>query len=368
MKASDIVSRLALKLPNYVNDFTGNIAINSLTRSGSTATADTAAVHGRSIGDQVNIVGSESPLSISSLTRLGLVGTLVSVTDHDIREDSFTLSEVVKLSGSAESEFNGSFVILTVPNRKTITFTMANSGATIATGSPLLLNGSNYLQSYNGLFSVASVPTTTQFTYTLIGTPPLTAATGTIIAHTAPRVSSGISDQRCIDAYTKQSTGDTWAFVILGDVVASKSRKIDSDAVDNQQRGGEWRQQLIQPFDIMVIIPTSSEAAARSAGDLAHNEVFQGLVKSLVGFKFNSGLTVGAQNPVQFVDHGFSAYSTAFYVHSYSFQSVSDLTFSDTIGYDNDVAFLDIDTAIILDVGTGKDTIDADVNLDDISL
>lgn len=368
MKASDIVARLALRLPTFNDSFTGNISVTSLTRVGLTATADTATAHGRAVGDQVNITGAESPITITSFTRSGTVGTIVTASNHDFNEDDLAGGGAVETSGATEAEFNDSFVILTVPNRKTITVVMADAGPTTVTGTPLVLNGTNFLQGYNGLFSVDSVPTTTQFTYTLENAPPLTAATGAIIAHTAPRISSGISDERCIDAYTKQTVGNTWAFVILGDVVASKSRKIDSDAVDNQQRGNEMRQQLIEPFSVMVIIPTTNEAAARAAGDLAHNEIFQALTNSLLGYKFNSGLTVGAQNPVQFVDHGFAAYNTAFYVHTYSFQSVADLTFGDTIGYDDDVAFRDVDTAITLDVGTGEDTIDANVNLDDISL
>ena len=368
MKASDIVNQLANKLPNFSDSFTNNVSITSLTRVGFTATADTGAAHNLTVSQSAFIRGAESPITISSLTRVSTVGTLITASDHDITFDQFELTQSVELSGSVESEFNGSFVILSVSNRNTITFTMVDSGATVATGTPLLLNGSSIFQGYNGLFSVVSTPTTTQFTYTLTTTPPLTTATGAIILAASPRISSGISEERCIEAYTKQTTSnDLWAFVILGDVIASKSRLIDSDAVANIQRGEFFRQQLVQPFSIMVIIPTPDDRAARTARDLAE-DIFPLLSKSLTSFKFNSGLTVGAQNPVIFVDHGFAAYNTAFYVHTYSFQQVADLTFDDTIGYDDDVAFRDIDTDIRLDVGTREDAIKADVNLDDVPL
>ena len=364
MKAIDIVAQLAVRLPMFSDKFTTNVSITSLTRSGSTATADTASAHGLAVGSQTNIVGAESPITISSLTRVGTVGTLVTATDHDLTK-FITGTQLVSISGAVEVEFNGDFTLLAVANRTTITFTMADSGATTATGTPLLLNGSSYLQAWNGLFSVVSVPTTTQFTYTLATLPPLTTATGTISARSLPRISSGISVERILQAYTKgESIDDVWAFVVLGDVIASKNRAIDSDAVDNLQRGNEYRQQLIYPFDVLTLVPASSTIAAREARDLAE-DIFRPLCQSLLFSKFDSNLYVGAQNPVIFVDHGFAFYNSATYGHTYAFQAVADLTFDDTVGYDDDVAFRDVTVNMGIDIGTQVDKLTADINLDD---
>ncbi len=364
MKAIDVVNQLAGKLPQLTDLFTTNVSVISLSRAGSVATADTAAPHNLVVGQSVFIKGSNSPITITSLTRALTVGTLVTDVDHDITLKS---QPTVELSGSVESEFNEIFTILSVPNRRTINFTMVDSGPTIATGTPLLVDGSSEFQNWNGLFNVDTAATTTQFTYTLVNTPPLLVASGAISAAISPRISSGISDERCLEAYTKQSVNDLWAFVVLGDVVASKSRDVDSDAVDNIQRTEYYRQQLVYPFNVIVIIPTSNERAARVARDQAE-DIFPLLTQSLAGFGFNSGLAVGAQNATVFVDHGFAAYNSAFYVHSYTFQQVADLTFDDTIGYDVDVAFRDIDTDIRLDIGTEEDAIQADINLDDVEL
>lgn len=365
MKSSDIVLRLAQKLPPLTDKFTNNINLLTLTRVAMVATGTTAAAHGLVVGQQINITGSESPITISTLTRSGVIGTLITSTDHDITEIT---GQVVKMSGSNEVGFNGTFTLINVVNRKTITFTMIDAGPVTATGAPLLLNGSSIFQGYNGLYAVATTPTTTTFTYVLTTTPALTTATGTIVARTNPRISRAISEQRAIDAYTAQPTpNDAWAFVILGDVLASKSRKIDSDATANIQRGEEYRQQLIQPFSVIVIIPTSSEISGADARDLAE-DLLRPLCRSLIFSKFDSGLYVGAQNPVVFSDHGFLAYDTAFYVHSYAFQAVADLTFDDTIMYDDNVALRNIDTNIFLDVGTGEDPIEANVDLDNTAL
>jgi len=362
MKAEAVINQLALRLPQYTDKFTTNISVVSLTRSGTTVTVETAAVHGLTVGKQVNIQGAKTPLTIASLTRSGTVGTLVLDNNHDMTEGENTS---VELSGAVEAEFNGTFTLLSVQNRKTITFTMADAGPVTATGTPLLLNGASILQQYNGLWAVATVPDTTHFTYEITDTTLYTPAAGTISARLEPRISGAISEERLIAAYTAQPTGNYWAFVVLGDVIASKSRHIESDAVDNLQRGHEYRQQIVQPFTVFVFIPTSAEVSARDARDAAE-DLFRPICRALIQKKFDSGLNVGAQNPVVFTDHGFVAYNAAFYVHSYAFQATADITFEDTIGYDDDVAFRDISLTMGVDVGT--EVMTADIDLDDVLL
>lgn len=364
MKAQDIINQLAIALPNYSDKFTTNFDITSLTLSGSTVTAVTSLPHSLVVSKQVNIIGAKTPIAITSLTRSGSIGTLISDSDHDMTQG---FSSSAELSGSVEAEFNDTFTILTVPNRRTVTFAMADSGATTATGSPLLVNGSSYFKQYNGLKDIATVPSTTSFTYEITDTTLFTPASGSIKAKTRPRISGGVSVDRIVQSYTKKAQDEYWAFVVMGDVVASKSRKIESDATDNIQRGNEYRQQIIQPFTIVVALPVISEIAARAARD-DMEDIFRCITRSVLFKAFDSQLFVGAQNPVQFVDHGFTAYNTAFYMHSFNFEATADITFDDTIGYDDDVAFRDITTNMTIDVGTREDPLTADIDLDDVVL
>jgi hypothetical protein len=361
MKAEDLINQLAIALPNFSDKFTTNFDITSLTRSGTTVTAVTSAAHNLAVNKQINIVGAKTPIGITTLTRAGVIGTLVTDADHDMTE---VYSANVELSGSNEAEFNGTFTVLSVPNRRTVTFTMSDSGPTTATGIPLLLNGSSYLKQYNGLKEVDTVPSTTSFTFEITDTTLFSPAAGTIKAKAEPRISGAISVERIVDAYTKKAQDEYWAFVVLGDVFASKSRKIESDATDNQQRGNEFRQQIIQPFTIVVAIPTKTEIAARAARDEAE-DLMRPICRSILFKKFDSQLFVGAQNPSQFVDHGFTAYNSAFYIHSYNFESTADITFDDTVGYDDDVAFRDIITNMTIDLGTREDPLTANIDLDD---
>jgi len=359
MKAADVVQQLALKLPQHTDKFTTNVNVSSLTQSGGTATATTATAHGLTVGKQVNITGAKVPLAVSSLTRSGTVGTLVTASAHDLTEG---VSTTVEITGAIEAEFNGTFTVLTVPNRTTVTFTMADAGATIATGTPLLLGATNYLNQYNGLHEVLTVPDTTSFTFSVastVGSP----AYGTIEARTLPRVTAVVSEEIILQAYTKQGPSELWAFVVLGDVTANRSRQTETDAVQDTQRGQYFRAQLIQPLTVYVVVPSALENAARSARDLCE-ELLQPITQSILFKRFNTYLTVSQRGPLQFVGHGFAAYSRAFYLHAYEFQQLADLTFADTAGFDDDVAFRDLSLSLVPEQGTQVTVMTAGINLD----
>lgn len=361
MKASDVVQQLAAVLPKHSDKFTTNLSITALTQAAGTATAVTSTAHGLTTGKQVNILDAQTPITISSFTRSGTVGTIVTATAHDFTEG---FSTAVITDGATEAEFNDTFPLLAVPDRYTVTVTMADAGSLTATGSPEVLNGSNVFATYNGLREVTAVPTTTSFQFAVPATLPATAR-GTPLARTLPRISAVLTEDLIVSAYETQPQDDLWLFVVLGDVAANNSRQINSDAVDNIQRSEHYRQQLIQPMTLYVVIPSSQENAGRSARDLCE-ELLKPICQSVVFKAFPSYLSVTSKGPVQFVGHGFAAYHRAFYMHAYEFQQVVDMTFNDTVGYDDDVAFRDIALSQTLSPGNGVNIMTANINLDEV--
>lgn len=362
MKAIDVVEQLQLKLPKFTDAFTTDIPIKSLTRSVTIMTAVCNDPHNLSIGHIVIILGAIAPIPISSLIRVGAVGTLVTVTPHDLTDK---IAKTIQLSGSVEAEFNGTFTRLQIKNRTTITFTMVDSGPTTATGSPVIENAESILRNYNQTFQVSAILSNVSFQF-IHPVTSLPDPIGTIIARSNPRISAAITIERAQAAYTKMIKKEKWMFVILDDSVASKSRQISSDAVDNLQRGTFFRQQVVQSFEVFVFFPVQDELAARESRDQAE-DLFRPICRSVLSFLFDSGLFVGAQNPVQFVDHGVFKYDTATYIHSFAFQNVADLTFNDTVGPEDDVAFRDIDLTIFPDpnkTATGISFMDVDIDLD----
>ncbi len=361
MRASDIVNQLAVRLPALVDDFTDQFSVTSLTRVGTTVTATTAAAHGLTTGRQVNITGAQTPITISSLTRVGIVGTMVTAADHDITTGA---GFNVQIDGATEAEFNGTFTLLSAPNRRTITFQMVDSGATTATGAPLLLNGSNPFQSYNGLRAVTATPTTTTFEFEVTDSTLFTPASGTIVAKTDPRITASVAFERIVDFYTKQEVDKAYLIVVLGDAIANKNRNIDTDATDNIQRGNYFNQKLIQGVSLFLLLPVSAQIAGRKARDRAE-ELLSPICQSILTAKFPS-LVENSNNPLMLSSHGFQDYNGAVYVHQYTFEATLQLGPSDIFEPDDDVAFRDMDLTIGLDVGT--ETFNTLIDLDEVPL
>jgi hypothetical protein len=94
-------------------------------------------------------------------------------------------------------------------------------------------------------------------------------------------------------------------------------------------------------------------------------DVSVSLFRSLLGVKFDTGYFASNQYAVTFINHGFSDYNTAYYVHEFNFELAADLTFDDTVGYDFDTAFRDINFGVVPDFGTQEDPATAVVDLDE---
>lgn len=358
MRAQDIVNHIATYLPETVDDFTNNSDISMLTSVGSTVTAVTSTVHGLAVGDKVNITGASTPIEAVTITRSGMLASLETATDHDFTE--FNGATIV-IQGAVEPEFNGTFDILGVPNRRNVTFKIDDSGPLTATGSPLVLNGANIFNSYNGLREVTAVPSATSFEYQLSVASLYSPALGSPIARSNPRISAAVDFESLMSAYTKQGVGDAWLFVVLADSVASKNRNIDIDAVDNIQQGNYFNQRLIQTIQFFVFLPTSAEIAGRQARDRCE-ELLNPICSSVLGVRFPS-LVENDNNPLMITGHGAQAYNSAFYVHQYAFEATLQLGPSDIFVPRGDVAFRDLEFTTGLQVGT--ETFDTFVDLDE---
>jgi len=361
MKASDAIIQLQAVLPTVTDDFSTQIALTSVTPAGTTATATTATTHSFIVGSVVNISGTLAPVVIDSITRSETVATATTATPHDITEG---FQDSVTISGANESEFNGTFPLVSSINRQTFAFTVPDSGATVGTGSMLLEDPPTPF-GYNGLKTITAVPAANQFEYEL----PLALtepAVGTGVVHSDIQVTGAISIDRAIDMYTKQDMQESlWAFVVLGDTIASKDRNTKNDATTSAAPGSDRRQQIYQTFSVYVFKPTTEDTSGRESRD-DMEDVMVALFKSLLYWSAPSGLLSQNGMGVVFVSHGFEQYNTAFYVHEFQFQLLSEVTRNDTIDPDFNVAFRDI--SLTMQTSFGTEQLTADIDLDDVPL
>lgn len=358
MKASDIIKQLQIVLPTVTDSFSTQIALQSVTPVGTTATAKTSVAHNLSIGDAVNVTNTFSPIGISSITRNGDTGTATTDTPHDITEGFF---DSVTISGANESEFNGTFSLVSAVNRKTFQFSMDDSGATVATGSMLLEDPPSPI-GYNGLQVVTAIPQPDEFQYKL----PIALtepSVGSGVVHSGVRVTGAATVNRAMQMYTEQANkDDMWAFAVLGETIASKDRNSRNDAVTSAAPGSDRRQQIYQNFSIFVFRPSASDLSGRSSRD-DMEDVMVSLFKALLYWKAPPGLSADNGMGVVFVSHAFQEYDTATYIQEFQFQLVLDISRSDTVDDSLNVAFRDIDLTMGTNLGTEKLT--SNINLDD---
>lgn len=369
MKAEDVIKQLRAVLPKISSVFTDTVAISSLTRSGSTVTATTSANHGLVNDNFVSITGAFEPNTITSLTRSGTTATVVTAADHDLTEIGIAQAIIYSfnqatISGTAETDYNGEFNVLSANNRRTFTYAVSGSPSTPATGTPVLFQDTGY----NGRFQVTVTGKKT-FTYE-ISTTPTSPAQGTILAKKEARVSGAVSLQRAIDGYTKQDDGKLYAFVVVGDVDISKDRSIVNDATTTMSAQNEWRQRLIEPFSVYLFVPSTGSISARPARDTAE-DVRALFYQSLLGAKFPTTLADDVWSLVTANgDRMVGESSTkAVYVHEFRFERIIDATYADTSLPDNNVAFRDFNFDSVIEFGIeGTGDLDADIDLDDAPL
>lgn len=366
MKAEDVIKALVAKLPFLTDKFSNQTAIDTITSSGTTATATVSAGHGLLDSELVTITGALSPIVISSIVRSGALATVTTATDNDFsfsdREKARGNTQDVIISGANEAEFNGTFNLDSVTNREEFVIDIADSGPTTATGSILLENGSSALAAYNGSFNV-TVLNSTQFTYPLQTTIP-NDATGSPILQNGHRITGAVSIERFLDGYTKQVADAWWCVVILGDVIASKGRENRSDSTDQFSDNQFYHQTITQPFGVYLLIKASDSIAARPQRDEAE-DIVPFILQSVLLEKFETGFAADKQNNVTFNAHGFFNYNGPLYVHEITFEQNADLLFDDSIGDILNVAFRDINLTINNDLGTGEDPQTANIDLDE---
>lgn len=361
MKAQDIIHALRTRLPLITDRFSTNINLTSLEAVAGTVTAVTATAHGLASTNQVCIAGAKWKTPIASITRAGTVATVVCSADHDLTEN-FPEAEFVELTGATEPEFEGSFELLTVPNRRTFTITVADSGPTSATGTMFLLEPWRF--GFNGWHTV-TVTSPTTFTFPISGS--LTASSyGDRQLRKAIRVSGAITAGRAESAYTELNTNQMAAFVVMGEVIASKSRHSLIDAIHSAGRQTVYRQMLLNNIYVYLFVPTHADVTGRTSRDLV-TDVAKDIFKSILGDSYPTYFTVDPATTLALVSHGQLVYKGAYYIHEFHFEAQSDITNEDIASPDVTRAFRDLNIDY-LDDDLETELLRQETNLDDVPL
>jgi hypothetical protein len=335
MKIADIVAQLQLVLPKYTNLFSETLSISSISVSANVATITTSTAHALTDGDAVTISDVGSDTAISAVSKDGLVFTFTTSADHDLTLD-WPEHENVDLRGFTDSAWNSSFKLVGVPNRRTFKVQ--------STLSEPVLNTNEYLQEVrsdgvNGRYGVTVTSTTV---FTISGTFLDGDYTGGTVKK-AVRISGAITPERAIDQYTAMGVDELWMYVYPNDAEVSKDRNTFSDATKTVPQGTTMRLRLLDGFSILLIQNTTEDIVGVAAVDTMRHDLLEPIQKSVLGVKFDTGLSGSDDFRTVLLGHGFVNYTGAYAVYEYTYQVVMDLTEADAVDPSDTKAFRDID-------------------------
>lgn len=349
MKIADIINQLRGVIPKYTDYFSDSLSVLTITASGGTATIVTSTAHGLSGGENIVLKDVLSKNFITNMTQSGLVFTLTTGADHDLTY-GWPEHEYVTLSGFNQTEWNDSFYLLSVPNRRTFTVRSANvipGGLQFPlvfpwtwksfSGNEHLLE--NRIDGINGRYSVTVIdPVTLQVT----GDFDDGSYVGGSIT-TNHRIGGAVTEERAIEQYTQQQLDNYWMFVVMGDASISKDRSTYSDATATKSNGNDMRIRLIDNYSLFIIVNVTQDITAINALDVCRHDILLPILRCLNGVRFTSGLTYSGDFKSILTGHNVFGYNRAVFVYRYDFELVMDLTNDDTVAPEDTRAFRDID-------------------------
>lgn len=375
MRAADIVAHLQRRLPLLTTLFTDSIAVSSIVHAGTTATITTGAAHGLVAGQAIHVMGAVTPIAVASIAHTpgSGVATVTTSADHDLTLYSkWTPGNVATISGAVEGAFNGTKPLLAVHNRRSFDIAVSPAAPASATGTILLLNGSNVYRTVRGLYEVKTVPDSTHLTISHTGASDLGTLAGTITLRTTPRITGAVNAAAAGASYSMEypgglATAKAWAYVILRDVSVVADRRAAPQVIAQNTLASDWEQRIVQPFTVLVAFPSASDQRGRIARDSAE-DLLQPMLQSLLGKSFPTGLARSkAASPVQFQGHsGQDTEPRPYYLHGYDFEQTALVGIDDTVNVDDNVAFRDIRLDLGTQIGTGQ--MATDIDLDDVPL
>ncbi len=373
MISSDIVARLAESIPLHTSDFGDSIAITSIVPTGSTALVTTPTAHGKANGDTIVIIGADAPVAIDTGTFLRTVSQAVFETlqDHDLTLSARDIAKggrAITISAATEAEFNGTFTLISVVNRRKLIIAVDDSGSTTISGSPIAEDANG--QIFNGIFQASNVTAMT-LEYTL-PVPYTLPASGLPVLQINIEIASALDiDQYLIDVYTKQDVGNNQLIVVLGDVTQSKNKDETTDANDSDAGQQDFSPTLIQPFAVYIIINATQSLTGAELRDTVEASYIPAIFKSILRADFDTGFNHSGYKST-FTGHGVYAYgdpngkNKAIYVHEVAFEQLAKLYESDAVGPIDNVAMRDIGFTIKSNIGTEEMT--ATIDLDKVTI
>jgi hypothetical protein len=325
-----ILNHLKIYLPLVTDLFTDKTQVVGNIVAGSPQILRiTRANHGKSVGNTVKFADSKLDNGINAVSDFVDNGNIIlrftTNVAHDLTmnyDDNLT-DGLLELRGFTDSSLNGFFDLYDVPS-STIFEIIATVVPTL-NGNEVLRENRQY--GVNESYIISDVPDANTYDVELTGLPTFdTKEVYNLYEVDNYRMSIISTWERAQEIYTKQDPADLWLYLIMENVILSKDRRTESDAVNTNTTQNVLRNRYIGQFSLNVVIPTPQELAAVEAVQISYDEVYLALLAVMSGVKIE---TFETNFLTTMISHGMVRYNHAYYAHNYTFEQTYDATYED---------------------------------------
>lgn len=353
MMITPLVRLAAARIPSLTDLFSDTLSLASMvvTQGGNTVLTTTSA-HSLLVGSQVAIavVDAFCPNAITAIEFVDGPGSDVLVTvsfEHSLSTTpDATLYQAwdafANLTGLGVVALEGPIQLVSVPSRSTIIVRPASSlsslPGTIPGGAALLERLERDIVGWRA----ATVASTTTLTFPT----PASVTRSYTVANpkvcTNIRVWGGVDLQHVMRHYSRDDEADQppqpldqcFLFITPPRTVRlSRDRYTRSDAMAEITPTADFRQTLLDGFEIHVALPAERYGGAVACVDRANGPILAAVLKTFNGLRlYRPELAQPVSDHVAFLtDHSTARYDRANYWHTYRFEAPAQLTNGDCI-------------------------------------
>ena len=327
MKASVIVEALTNSISKYTTKFSSEISsIESMeAHNDGYIYVTTSEKHGLNSGNAIIVNGALRKTPLASIGD----GLLITKVPHDL-----TTNYQKEITVIGTSNYDGTYSIVNIPDKYSCEFDQLTVEEP-ESNTGYLLEKVDY--SFNGEFVIEVIDDYNfkyENKYNVQG-----EAGGNPQIYTKPMIAAIAMPEDLSKIYNDQTTESrVVGYVHVEPIESDKDRFINVDTNYVNNDGLDYRQRLINRFTIYVVVPTEDDyTAAQAKDDMVDLSV--AIFKCLLRKRLPSPYSQGYYSNVTFVEHGSVDYLGAYYVHSFTFECITDLTIRDVWTDEPNVAF-----------------------------
>lgn len=355
MRIREISDRLTDILPMTSDYFSSNVSLLRATATQGRVTIFTEDDFDFFVGQSIGIRGLDIETPLASVSSNGMILTFSTTIDHDLTF-GWPEHENIDLIGFDDDAWNGSFMLNSVPNRRTFSV-KSDLPAPTLNGSEVLLEAGRI----DGISRIYTVLGTEGSNSAVVMSPIVPDGTYSQLGATvrgSPRITYTSDIETASNIYSQSQSDEFYMFVIAGDGVVSRDPRGQTDGVSTRPTGSDLHLTLIDNFSIFVFASATENLGGGDIVDICRHDIFGSVLKALYGrLVSDSGSSAAVRYKVMPTGYSLHDFNGSYVIYRYDFEV--------PIEYTNMDAVIPVDTRAFRDVSAAFLETSSDINLDE---